>query len=132
MGFCNDITPTCDVCFEFSYGECNDVLTFSLGLTPLTTFFISLIDKFDIVTFLTITTDASGDFTITQTWTEFFGAVEIQIFTDSTRDNLVPFVIGGTSFDCIVAQAGGVTSSPIICPLLLDFSFTCNSQYLAL
>lgn len=132
MGFCNKIAPTCDVCFEFSYGKCNDVLTFSLGLTGNTTFFLSLIDKFDIVTFLTVTTDASGDFTVTQTWTEFIGAVEILIFTDSARENLVPFVIGSTSFDCIVAQSGGVTSSPIICPLLLDFSFSCNSQYLIL
>ncbi|KKN67193.1 hypothetical protein LCGC14_0463660 [marine sediment metagenome] len=132
MGFCNDITPTCDVCFEFSYGKCNDVLTFSLGLPPNTVFFLNLIDKFDIVTQLTVLTDASGEFTITQTWTEFFGAVEIQIFTDATRENLVPFVIGSTSFDCIVATAGGITASPVICPELLDFSFACDSQYLIL
>lgn len=130
MGFCNDITPTCDVCFEFNYGKCNDVLTFSLGLPPNTVFFLNLIDKFDIVTQLTVTTDPSGDFNITQTWTEFFGAVEIQIFTDVTRDNLVPFVIGSTSFDCIVATAEGEIIS--VCPELLDFSFACDSQYLIL
>ncbi len=130
MGGCNDITPTCDVCFEFLYGKCNDVLTFSLGLTANTNFFLSLIDKFDIVTFLTVTTDVSGDFTITQTWTEFFGAVEIQIFIDAARENRVPFAIDGTSFDCIVAQAGGVTVS--FCPNILDFSFACDSQYLIL
>ena len=81
MGFCNDITPSCDVCFAFSYGECNDVLTFSLGLSENTNYFLRLIDKFDIVTFINVATDGSGDFTITQTWTEFFGGVEIQIYT---------------------------------------------------
>lgn len=130
MGFCNNITPTCDTCLEFIYGKCNDVLTFSLGLTPNTVFFLNLIDKFDIITQLIVTTDNSGDFTITQTWTEFFGAIEIQIFTDASRENLVPFVIGSTSFDCIVAKAGGEII--LFCPNLLDFSFSCNSQYLIL
>lgn len=105
MGFCNDITPTCDVCFEFSYGKCNDVLTFSLGLAGNTTFFLSLIDKFDIVTFLTVTTDANGDFTITQTWTEFFGAVEIQIFSDPARTTIVEFIESSVTYNCIVAQS---------------------------
>ena len=132
MGFCNNITPDCDVCLELVYGECNDVITFSLGLTPDTVFFLNLIDKFDIVTPLTVTTDGNGDFTITQTWTEFFGAIEIQIFADIGRVDLISFTVDGTSFNCIVTQSGVVTSAPIICPLTLDFSFACNSQYLSL
>lgn len=132
MGFCNNITPTCDTCFEATYGECNDVFTLSLGLDENTTYFLNLIDKFDIITPLTVTTDANGDFTITQTWTEFFGAVEIQIFADVGRVDLVTFTVDLTTFNCIVAQSGGVTSAPIICPLTFDFSFTCNSQYLSL
>lgn len=132
MGFCNDITPTCDVCFEATYGKCNDVFTLSLGLMPLTTYYLKLIDKYDIVTELVVITDAIGAFDITQTWTEFFGDVEIQIFSDSGRINLVTFTQNSIEFNCIIASSGGVTSSPIICPLTLDFSFSCNSQYLAI
>ena len=132
MGFCNDIAPTCETCFEATYGECNDVITLSLDLNPLTTYYLDIIDKFDIVTPLTVVTDSSGTFDITQTWTEFFGAVEIQIFSDEARVNLVSFTTDSITYDCIVAQSGGITSSPIICPLTLDFSFTCNSQYLSL
>ena len=129
MGFCNEITPTCDTCYELTYGECNDVITLSLGLTPLTVYFIDLIDKFSIVTPLTVTTDSNGDFTITQTWTEFFGAVEIQIYNDVGRVDLVTFTVNGTSFNCVISQSGGVTSAPSICPLTFNFSFPCNSQY---
>lgn len=132
MGFCNDITSSCDVCFEITYGKCNDVFTLSLGLTPLTTFFLKLIDKFDIVTLIEVTSEANGDLNITQTWTEFFGAVEIQIFSDPARTTIVEFTESGVTYNCIVAQSGGITSSPIICPLTMDFSFTCNSQYSSL
>jgi len=132
MGFCNNITPTCVTCYGATYGECNDVFTLSLGLLPLTTYYLNLIDKFDIVTELEVTTDANGDFTITQTWTEFFGAVEIEIYSDPTRVVKVSFTVSSTTYDCVIAVAGGVASAPIICPLTLDFSFTCNSQYLAL
>ena len=130
MGFCNNITPSCESCYEATYGECNDVITLSLGLTPLTTYYLDLIDKFDIVTPLTVVTDGSGDFDITQTWSEFFGAVEIQIFTDPARVHKVTFTVDTTAYNCIVAVAGGITSTPITCPLTLDFSFTCNSQYI--
>ena len=126
MGFCNNITPDCDTCLELVYGECNDVITFSLGLTPDTVFFLNLIDKFDIVTPLTVTTDGNGDFTITQTWTEFFGAIEIQIFSDAARNIRVSFIDNSTSFDCIVFN------DPSSCNNILDFSNSCNSQYLTL
>jgi len=102
MGFCNDITPACDVCFEVLYGKCNDVLTLSLGLTPSTTFFLNLTDKFDIVTPLTVTTDGSGDFTITQIWTEFFGDVEVEIFSDAGRTLLVTVVQNGALYNCVI------------------------------
>lgn len=102
MGFCNDITPTCDVCFEVLYGKCNDVLTLSLGLAPSTTFFLNLTDKFDIVTPLTVTTDISGDFTITQTWTEFFGDVEVEIFSDAGRTIIVPITQNLIEYLCII------------------------------
>ena len=104
MGFCNDITPNCDTCFEFSYGECNDVLTLSLGLTALTIYYLNLIDKFDIVTQLTVTTDGAGDFTITQTWTEFFGAIEVNIFLDANRTIPVSFIVNSISYNCLILQ----------------------------
>ena len=126
MGFCNNITQGCEVCYEAIYGECNDVITFSLGLTGNTTFFLSLIDKFDIVTQLTVTTDVNGDFDITQTWTEFFGAVEVQIFSDVMRNTRVLFTVNSISFECIVLD------DPSVCDNKLDFSESCNSQYLTL
>jgi len=126
MGFCNDITPNCDTCFEAIYGECNDVITLSLGLNALTTYFLNLTDKFDIVTPLTVTTDGAGDFTITQTWTQFFGAIEIEIFSDSDRTVKVAFIVGAVSFNCIVLN------NPTVCSNILDFSESCNSQYITL
>lgn len=126
MGFCNDITPNCDTCYDAIYGECNDVITLSLGLTPLTTYYLDLIDKFDIVTPLTVITDGAGDFTITQTWTQFFGAIELQIYSDSARTVLVSFIIGGTSYNCVIL------GNPSICNNILDFSESCNSQYITL
>ncbi len=102
MVFCNDITPTCDVCFEVLYGECNDVLTISLGLDASTTFFLNLTDKFDIVTPLTVTTDGSGDFTITQTWTQFFGDVEVEIFSDSGRTIPIVFIQNSIVYHCVI------------------------------
>ncbi|KKN74676.1 hypothetical protein LCGC14_0388780 [marine sediment metagenome] len=102
MGFCNNITPTCDVCFEVLYGKCNDVLTLSIGLTPSTTFFLNLTDKFDIITPLTVTTDSSGDFTITQTWTEFFGDVEVEIFSDAGRTILITVIQNSNIYNCIL------------------------------
>lgn len=128
MGSCNDIAPTCDTCFEVVYGVCSDVLTISLNLTALTTYYIDLIDKFDIITQLTVTTDALGDFTITQTWTQFAGAVEIQIFSDAARTNQVNFSQGGVTFDCVVMQFGSMA----FCSNQLDFSQSCNSQYAAI
>ncbi len=130
MGFCRDITPTCDTCFEAVYGVCNDVLIISLSLTADTTFYVDLIDKFDIITQLTVVTDSNGDFTITQTWTQYAGAMEIQIFSDEARTNQVNFSQGGTTFDCVVlqARAGGVA----FCSNQLDFSEFCNSQYAAI
>ena len=116
MGFCNDITPTCDVCFEVLYGECNDVLTISLGLTPSTTFFLNLTDKFDIVTPLTVTTDGSGDFTITQTWTEFFGDVELEIFSDSGRTLIATFVQDSTVYNCVLLVQELSGSNDIVFP----------------
>lgn len=126
MGVCNNITPSCDVCYEAIYGECNDVITFSLGLTGNTTFFLNLIDKFDIVTQLTVITDDNGDFTITQTWVEFFGPIEIQIFSDADRNTRVIFTVDSTNFDCIVFL------DPSTCNSILNFSESCNSQYLTL
>lgn len=102
MGFCNDITPTCDVCYEVASGACNDVITLSLGLTPATTYYIDLIDKFDIVTPLTIITDGAGDFTVTQTWSEFYGAVEVEIYLDALRTVRVSFTLIGISYNCII------------------------------
>lgn len=124
MGFCNDITPGCDVCYEAIYGECNDVITLSLGLAATTTFYLNLIDKFDIVTQLTVITDASGDFTITQTWAEFFGTIEIEIYAEPARVTRVIFTVGSTTFDCITL------SGPEVCSNNLDFSEVCNSQYI--
>ena len=126
MGFCNDITPACVTCYEAIYGKCNDVITFPLGLDASTTYYLNLIDKFDIVTQLTVTTDVNGDFDITQTWTEFFGAIEIQIFSDPDRNTRVLFTVNSISFDCIVLD------DPSVCDNKLDFSKTCNSQYLTL
>lgn len=105
MGFCNNIDPNCDVCFEVLYGKCNDVLTLSLGLTPSTEFFLNLTDKFDIVTQLTVTTDISGDFTITQTWTEFFGDIEVEIYSDSDRTILVSIEQDFTAYACVLLTA---------------------------
>lgn len=116
MGFCNDITPTCDVCFEVLYGECNDVLTISLGLTPSTTFYLNLTDKFDIVTPLTVTTDGSGDFTITQTWVEFFGDVEVEVFSDSGRTSIVTFVQNPNVYNCVILTQELSGSNSIITP----------------
>lgn len=124
MGFCNDIPPSCDTCLEAIYGKCNDVITISLGLSGLTTFFLNLIDKFDIVTQLTVITDANGDFTITQTWTEFFGPIEIEVYADPQRATRVTFTVGGTNFDCVTLEGAGACSNR------LDFSEVCNSQYL--
>ena len=104
MGFCNDITPNCDTCHTISYGNCNDVLTISLGLNPLTDFFLTLTDKFDIVTNIDVTSDGSGAFNLTQTWTEFFGAIEVTIFSDSNRTILVPFIVNSTNFNCLILQ----------------------------
>lgn len=125
MGFCNDIIPTCDTCFTVVYGVCNDVLTLSLDLTPATTFYLDLIDKFDIITQLTVITDGNGDFTITQTWTQFAGAMELQIFLDEARTNQVNFSQGGVTFDCVVMGFGSIA----FCSNKLDFSEFCNSQY---
>lgn len=106
MGFCNDITPECVTCFEVSDGNCNDSLSLSLGLTGLTTYYLNLTDKFDIITPLDVTTDALGDFIITQTWTEFFGAIEVEIYTNATRiaADKVSFIISGTSYDCLILK----------------------------
>jgi len=122
MGFCNNITPQCDVCFEVLYGECNDVLTISLGLTPSTTFFLNLTDKFDIVTPLTITTDGSGDFTITQTWVEFFGDVEVEIFTDSDRTISLVFVQNTIVYHCVILTQQLSGSNDITPPDLFDIN----------
>lgn len=124
MGFCSDISPSCDTCYGAIYGKCNDVITLSLGLTASTTFYLNLIDKFDIVTQLTVITDANGDFTITQTWTEFFGSIEIEIYADPSRATRVNFSVGGTSFDCVTFEGVGACSNRLV------FSEVCNSQYL--
>ncbi len=102
MVFCNPISPNCDTCFEVVYGNCNDVLTLSLGLDAATTYFINLTDKFDVVTPLTVLTDGSGDFTITQTWTEFFGGVEVDIFADSERTILISIVQNSKYYNCVL------------------------------
>ena len=128
MGFCNDITPTCDVCFEVLYGECNDVLTISLGLTPSTTFFLNLTDKFDIVTPLTVTTDGSGDFTITQTWTEFFGDVELEIFSDSGRTLIATFVQDSTVYNCVLLVQELSGSNNITPPSVFSNQFSILSD----
>ena len=128
MGFCNDITPTCDVCFEVLYGECNDVLTISLGLTPSTTFFLNLTDKFDIVTPLTVTTDGSGDFTITQTWTEFFGVVELEIFSDSGRTLIATFVQDSTVYNCVLLVQELSGSNNITPPSVFSNQFSILSD----
>lgn len=127
MGFCNDITPTCDVCFETAYGQCGDVLEFNLGLGAVTTYYLNLIDKFDIITQTTVITDAFGNFTLTQTWTQFTGSIEIQIFTDAARLNQLTFSQGGIDYDCIVMSlgVGGVE----FCSNKLNFQEECNSQY---
>jgi len=104
MGFCNDITPTCDTCYEITYGNCNDTLTFNLGLGATTNYYLNLIDKYDIVNEEDVVTDGSGDFTIVQTWTEFFGAVEVEIYDDAPRTNRVSFTISGTTYDCIILK----------------------------
>ncbi len=124
MVFCNDISPNCDTCFEVEYGNCNDVLTLSLGLTPSTNFFLNLIDKFDIITQIDITTDVSGDFTITQTWTKFFGDIELQIFSDSGRTILVTVTQNAIIYSCVllVQELSGQNQIPIpetACQVLL-------------
>ncbi len=115
MVFCNDITPNCDTCFEVQYGNCNDTLTLSLGLAVTTNFFLNLTDKFDIVTPIDVTTDGSGDFTITQTWTEFFGAVEMTIFSDSNRTALVVITQDSKNYNCVllVTELTGQNQLPL-------------------
>lgn len=102
MVFCNPISPNCDTCFEVVYGNCNDILTLSLGLDAATTYYLNLTDKFDVVTPLTVVTDGSGDFTITQTWTEFFGGIEITIFSDAGRTALVTVSQNGIAYNCVL------------------------------
>jgi hypothetical protein len=130
MGFCNDITPTCDVCFVVDYGVCNDVLLLSLNLAPSTTYYLDLIDKFDIIAQTSVATDANGEFNLTQTWTQYFGAIELQIFSDADRLNRVAFVKDGTEYDCVILQGG--VAGIAFCSNELDFSELCNSQYLIL
>tara|TARA_Y100000296_G_C5063512_1_gene201109 strand:- start:241 stop:558 length:318 start_codon:yes stop_codon:yes gene_type:complete len=104
LGFCTNTTPTCDTCYEIADGNCTDVLNINLGINPATTYYLNLIDKFDITTELTITTDGAGNFTITQTWTEFSGAVEVEIYSDAARTVKVSFTISGTSYNCIILK----------------------------
>lgn len=124
MGFCNKISPVCDVCFEVLYGKCNDVLTLSLGLPTNTTFFLNLIDKFDIVTPLTITTDGSGDFTITQTWTEFFGDIEVQIFSDTGRTELVDFLQNSNAYNCVILTQELSGQNNLVPPSVFENEFS--------
>lgn len=118
MVFCDPISPNCDTCFEVEFGNCDDVLTLSLGLDAATTYYLDLIDKFDKITQLTVITDGSGDFTIIQTWTEFFGSIEVQVYSDAARTILVPITQNAIVYQCVllVKELTGQNQVPLPTP----------------
>jgi len=100
MGFCNEIIPTCDTCYVISNGGCGNTIAVNIGLTPITTYYIELIDKFDIVTQTSVVTDVNGNFTLEQTWAN--GSMEMLIYSDSGYTVPVTFVISTITYKCII------------------------------
>ena|SRR3990167_6604677 len=108
MGFCNEIIPNCDVCWEVAIGDCLTSITLSLGLSPSTTYYLRLINKWDTEYDITGITNGSGDLPIDKTQlpnnliNEYAGDFELQIFGNSARTTLVMITQGLIQYDCVI------------------------------
>ena len=110
----DDFSVNCDECYEVSRAD--DDLTFDYGLTPLTNYYLFVIDKFRNVYSELITTDGSGAFTINPSsvvfpngmFNQYAGDFEVFLATDSEGANVVSFTLYATVYNCLILS---ITSS---------------------
>jgi hypothetical protein len=131
MGFCEDERAiNCDECYEMSFDDCSDI-TISAGLTPTTTYYAVLVDKFNKQYIQQVTIAGDGSFTVDSSLlpngllTAFSGKFEIYLSTQSDGSDTVPLNVSTTALNCVMATFTNETSE-VCCDLQ---SFTTPGQF---
>lgn len=101
---CIEIQPSCVMC-----GELSGVLpyTFDLGLTPLTSFYFFVRDKFNQIYRKEITTDADGKFVITDAdfpglFNKNGGDVAVWLSNDLDGEPRFTSDLSSDAYECII------------------------------
>lgn len=122
MGTCFDPRVSCDTCFEVLIGDCLDDINLSLGLTPSTTFFFRLLDKWGAEYDFSQATDGSGDFTLDQSQlpdgliNQYAGEFWLETYSDSGRTVLVSIVQDFTAYACVLLTQELSGSNNLVTP----------------
>jgi hypothetical protein len=105
MSFCDNQTPTCDVCYETTVTDC-DALTLTTGLAD-GSYYFTIIDKFG-KGWTNEYTVASGDITLDTTnysdgfFNPYSGKYEIFAHTLESTYTRLDLTIDGATYKCIV------------------------------
>jgi hypothetical protein len=130
MSICDDDIPkNCDECFEVSRTDTD--LTFIYGLTPLTEYYLWVIDSFNSNYKVLFTSGADGSFTIDPLnaiypagmFNNYAGELEVFISSDEDGINVIPLMIALISYNCVLLTITNCTLSEGIFDDTFDSTF---------
>lgn len=115
MAVCDlDISFNCDQCYEVS--KASDALTFAVGLTPSTQYFLFVTDKFKKIYRVLITTSVTGGFTINNDdfpgtlFNKFAGTFTVFISLDANAADTETLTISAVEYGCIALKITDIGS----------------------
>jgi len=97
----------CEECYELEFEVC-DTLIIAGGLTPLTTYYIIITDKFANTYKQTVITDADGDFILNYAtlpsglFNQHAGDFEVIVYTSNTYTTKATLTFGYLTYNCII------------------------------